>query len=155
MILLRIFLYAMLILTLLSGCVFGTGNVTKGDLWEERQIKRIRPGLTSQMELMRILGPPVAIARQGQSIVFPPPEKGGDGSIEIESDTFFELFRDRMEFKREHVIYYYFRVEGRINTVNFFDISVKSSFRERIDRLWVLVDERSRLVEHFILLRGK
>src|SRR5574341_674318 len=97
---------AVLVVLCLSGCLIGGRYQADEPIGEER-VARIRPGQTSIREVLTWLGPPVAIARSGRTVIFPPPSMGKSGSLEMRSDVFFELFSLGRELREEEAVYYY------------------------------------------------
>ncbi len=140
-----------LILLGLSGCFYGGRYLVDEPIGEER-IERIRPGQTSIREVMTWLGPPLAIARTGKTVIFPPPSMSKSGYREMQSDVFFELFSDH-RLREEEVVYYY--DASRQSSLGVFVIMIfinigGSTERVKAERLWLLVDERTGTIEDYV-----
>lgn len=143
---------AVLIALCLSSCLIG-GRYLADEPIGMKRAERIRPGQTSIREVMTWLGPPEAIARSGKTIIFPPPSIGKSGSLEMDSDVFFELFSSGRELREEEAVYYY--DASRRSSLGAIMILIIINFggqtdRVEAERLWLLVDERTGTVEDYV-----
>jgi len=141
-----------LILLCLSGCLIG-GQYLADEPIGKKGVERIRPGQTSVRVVLTWLGPPVAIARSGRTVIFPPPSMGKSGYFEMHSDAFFELFSPGRELREEEVVYYY--DASRKSSLGVFVIMIVINFagetdRVKVERLWLLVDERAGIIEDYV-----
>ena len=84
------------------------GSYEVGEPFGEDQIKKIQPGKTTRQEILEMFGPPVAVAKKGKVMKIPSLGQRKEGSEEIDSDTFFELFSTTHELTANHIIYYYY-----------------------------------------------
>lgn len=141
------------ILLCLSGCVVIGGERLADEPIGKKWVEMIRPGQTHIREIMTRLGSPVAIARQRQTMVFPPPGMGKRGYLEIQPDAFFELFSSNRILREEEVVYYYQSSRKTDSGLFMFFIVINGGgVVERInaERLWLLVNERTGLIEDFV-----
>lgn len=142
----------LILLFLSEGCLFG-GRYLADEPIGKKQVERVRPGQTSIREVLTWLGPPAAIARSGKTVIFPPPSMGKNGSLEMRSDVFFELFSSGRELRKEEVVYYY--DASRQSSLGVIVILIVINFggqteRAKVERLWLLVDERSGIIEDYV-----
>ncbi len=142
-----------LILLCLSGCCLIGGQYLADEPIGKKRVERISPGQTSIREVLTWLGPPAAIARSGKTVIFPPPSSGKSGSLEMNSDAFFELFSSGRTLREEEVVYYY--DASRKSSLGGLVIMILINFggqtdRVKIERLWLLVDERTGTIEDYV-----
>jgi hypothetical protein len=98
----------------------------------------------------------MAIAVQGEVTAVPSPAVTGGGSVrtreyhEIQADPFFELFSTRHALTEYHRVYYYY---DAWNTTTSFVLvlAIYETGKTTIDQLWVLVNEKTGLVEDYVL----
>ncbi len=143
---------AVLVLPCLAGCFFGGRYLSDEPIGRER-VGSILPGRTSSREVLTRLGPPVAIARSGKTIIFPPPSLGKSGYLEMDSDAFFELFSLGRELRKDEVVYYYDSSSESSLGVLVITIIINiggQTDRVKVERLWLLVDERTGIVEDYV-----
>jgi hypothetical protein len=119
--------------------------------------QKIQPGRTTVREVLKWLGPPAAIAQKGKTVVFPAPSIGRTDSLEMQSDGFFELFSSDRSLREHEVVYYFdasressFGVIGILIIVNFGG----QTDRAKVERLWLLVDESTGIVEDYLYRSG-
>jgi hypothetical protein len=141
----------LILLCLSGGCFFGSRYQADEPIGKGR-VERIRPGQTSIREVLTWLGPPVAIARSGKNVIFPP-SLGKSGSLEMRSDVFLELFSSRRELREEEIVYYY--DASCQSSLGAFVILIVINIggqtdRVKVERLWLLVDERAGVVEDYV-----
>ncbi len=142
-----------LILLCLSGCCLIGGQYLADEPIGEKRAARISPGQTSIREVLTWLGPPAAIARSGRTVIFPPPSPNRSGSLEMNSDAFFELFSTGRALREEEVVYYY--DASRKSSLGGFVIMILINFggqtdRVKVERLWLLVDEKTGTIEDYV-----
>jgi hypothetical protein len=142
-----------LVLLCLSGCCLIGGQYLVDEPIGKKRVERIRPGQTSIREVLTWLGPPAAIARNGKTVIFPPPSMGKSGYLEMNSDAFFELFSPGRELREEEVVYYY--DPSRQSSLGALVIMIVINFggqtdRVKVERLWLLVDERTGTIEDYV-----
>lgn len=141
-----------LILLSLSGCCLIGGQYLADEPIGKKVVERTRPGQTSVREVLTRLGPPIAIARQGQTMVFPPPAVGTSGFLDVPSDSFFELFSSNRLLGEEEVVYYY--QASRVTTSGFLMILLLvngggQTERVKAEQLWLLVNEKTGIIEDY------
>jgi hypothetical protein len=151
------YLIAVLALACLSGCVLIGGHYLHDEPIGEKRVDVIRPGETKIQQVLMRLGPPIAIARPGQTVVFPGQDTG-------RSDTFFELFSSNRTFNKDEVIYYYqalrressgliviglglYLITGAEDPMLILFNGGGETDRNEAERLWLLVNEKTGLIE--------
>jgi len=142
-----------LILLCLSGCCLIGGQYLADEPIGTKRVERISPGQTSIREVLTWFGPPAAIARKGSTVIFPPPSPGKSGYLEMNADAFFELFSPGRTLREEEVIYYY--DASRKSSLGGLVIMILINFggqtdRVKVERLWLLADERTGLIEDYV-----
>ena len=97
-------------------------------------VNKIKRGLTTKDETLKLFGPPTAIARKGKTMTLPPPGHLKTGYIEVDSDTFFEPFSLKFKNTDKHIVYYYYHptVWGSES------------------RLWIYINQTNRIVDDYI-----
>jgi hypothetical protein len=142
----------------LGGClIIPSPNQHTGNEVPEQQVKTIQPGKTTKQELFALFGAPMAIAAQGEeTAILAPTELRGVGKVpesrkyyEIPADTMFELFSARHTLTEyDRVYYYYYATSWMLEVL--FPLVVSKSGETTIDRLWVLMNERTGIVEDYV-----
>ena len=130
--------------------------IRTGEPLDESRINHIRRGETTKHEILESLGPPIAIAVRDETVTIQSPTLWIYGSLkrggyyEIQSDTFFELFSWQHELNDYHRVYYYYSTLSK--TVAFVMLlAVYARGWTDIDELWLLVNERTGVVEDYVL----
>jgi hypothetical protein len=138
-----------------GGCYIPPGASKGGRLIPEASVKALRPGVTTKGELFERFGPPAAVLAPGETAeLFP--EDGRNvsirpwgASVRMDADAVFELFppatAEVAEYRRIH---FFRRSKGDTATLMLV-FWIDSGHRIDTDRLWVLVDERTRTVEDY------
>ncbi len=149
--------FAALVLLYASGCA-PIVPLTTGEPLRKDKLETIIPGKTTKQDLFERFGPPTAIARRHEIIAIPASTNHKAGSAtsfkgipieyRLQSDTFFELFAGR-ELGEYHRIYYYEYVKSSL-TGYIFVIAYYESGETETDRLWLLVNEKTGIVEDFV-----
>ncbi len=136
----------------LTGCMYGRRYIHNEPIGQER-IEGFKPGQTTVRDVLTKLGPPAAIARGKRTIIFPLPTINKSSNREMQSDAFFELFSLGRELRDEEVVYYYDASRtsslGGIVILIFLNIGGDTN-RIEVDRLWLLVNERTGFVEDYV-----
>lgn len=135
---------------LAAGCMFG--SINQADITQLAKFTPedvIKPGQTTRQEIIAALGPPLALARQGvKTTVF-----FGDTYLPMSSsrtpEVYFELFRDRLALRDNHVIYYY-RSASSYASESFVIFAMSRTVKLHIKSLWVLVDDDTGIVQDYI-----
>jgi len=126
------------------------GGKYKGEeSFHEDQIKMILPGKTTKQEILLWFGPPLAIARKGKVMKIPSPDVQKTSSYELDSDTFLELFSGKHEITENHIVYYYTYSETK-GTGAFILFAGTDSSRLIVDKLWILINRETGIVEDYM-----
>lgn len=125
---------AVIILMCLSGCIIGAKYLDDEPIGKEKVVK-IRSGQTPIMDIMTRLGPPETIARHGQN------------------SAFLELFTSNRKLNEEEAVYYY-HASRKVNS-GFIVVLILINgggltHRIQAERLWMLVNERTGLIEDYV-----
>ncbi|MGE5284962.1 MAG: hypothetical protein ACM3OG_08335 [Actinomycetota bacterium] len=114
------------------------------------RIREIRRGVTTRQEILERFGPPVAVARHGSTMVYPPPGRTKQGRVEVPSDAFFELFSTGHAPMDSEIVYFY--DASRFEATGILVIPIGSySTRVAVERLWLFIDERKGIVQEYVL----
>lgn len=130
------------------------GPLRTGEPIRDKQVIMVKPGKTTKKELLEWLGAPMAIAVRDEITVIPSVTGSLVGSLrrgyyKINSDTFFELFSADHELSEYHRVYYYRYVAAK-KTGYFALFAVYESGKTMTDNLWVLVNEKTGVVEDYV-----
>ena len=138
-----------------GGCYIPPGASKGGRLIPEASVRALRPGVTTKGELFDRFGPPAAVLAPGETAVLSPendfnvPARPWGTSVRADADAVFELFppatAEAAEYRRIH---FFRRSEGDAATLVLI-FWTDSRHRTDTDRLWALVDERTRIVEDY------
>ncbi len=133
-----------------AGCYMGERYIAE-EPFSEQAIAEMRQGGMTKRDVLLWFGPPVAVARKGTIMTFPPPGIRKEGWQNMQSDAFFELVPPRPGNADGRIIYYYYAPRITMNGV--FSLLIASGYTRRIktDELWFLIDERTGKVEDFVL----
>jgi hypothetical protein len=143
-------------LVCLPGCVLIGGHYLHDEPIGEKQVDVIRPGETKIQQVLTRLGPPIAIARPGKTVVYTSPNK-------VQSDTFYELFASNRKLDENEVVYYYqalhqetsgliviglglFLVTGAEDPMLILLNGGGVTDRNEAERLWLLVNDKTGLI---------
>jgi len=146
---------ALVLLLAGGGCYIPPGASKGGRLIPEESVKALRPGVTTKGELFERFGPPAAVLAPGETAALFPEDgrnvlvRPWEASVLMDADTVFELFTPATaEGADDRRIHFFRRSEGDTATLMLV-FWVDSGHRTDTDRLWVLVDERTRTVEDY------
>ncbi len=141
------------------GCVVPTIPLKTGEPIREDRLVTLTPGTTTKQDLLEQFGPPTAIIAQHEIVAIPTPSVWNAGppvsfrmisrDYRFQSDTFFELFASGRETGEYHRIYYYDYVVSS-KTGHIFLVAFYESGETETDRLWVLVNEKTGVVEDYV-----
>lgn len=136
----------------LGGCLPSFALRT-GEPIGDNQVKTIVPGATSKSELLERFGAPAAIVARGEVVVTDAPStwaapSRAQTSCAFEADTFFELFPKVPGLDEYRRIYYFRHVVSR-KMIVFMLLALHEGGGTTSNRLWVLVNEKSGIVEDF------
>lgn len=146
------FAQAVFLLVCLEGCVVGSVQVDKkltGEL-----IKKIEPGKTVKGDVLEWFGPPNVLARQGKMVKVPSTDPKNPGLQEMDSELLFELFSVKHQIADHHIVYYYVDVEASMGGA-YLLIAIAASTTVKQDRLWILINQNTGIVEDYVFRRGK
>ncbi len=143
----KIFLAALLATSLL-GCV-ATGVPLRTE-----QVKSIVPGKSTKNDLLDMFGAPASIASRNETLTLPSPAimkkpLSNRFSYKLRADTFFTLFPPVDEY---HRIYYFYRAVSYTYPV-WYILYFGENGKTKTDRLWVLVNEKTGLIEDYAFKR--
>jgi hypothetical protein len=138
----------------LEGCYMGEHYVA-GEPFSEQALAGIKQGTMTKRDVLQWFGPPVAVARRGTTMTFPPAGMRTEGWEDIQSDTFFELFPTKGGNGDDSIVYYYYAPQ--IRTGGIFSILIAGGYTRRIvtDEVWLLIDEQTGRIEDFVLRTGE
>jgi hypothetical protein len=137
----------------LGGCYMGEHYIA-GEPFSEKALADLEEGTMTKQDVLQWFGPPVAVARRGSTMTFPPAGMRNEGWEDIQSDVFFELFPAKAGHV-DRIIYYYHAPQITMNGV--FSILIAGGYTRRIvtDELWILINERTGTIEAFVLKIGE
>ena len=144
-------------LCVLPGCL--TLFKYSGTEIKAAQVAQIQPGKTLKRDALEWFGAPMTISARGEIVVVPKasvPDK--EYRIPriltvVNSDTFFDLFSPEVEFTEYHRVYYFYFSESRDLTY-YFLVAKYNEIDTKFDKLWLLVDERTGIVEDYFFKEG-
>ena len=144
-------------LCLLPGCL----NLFKysGTEIKENRVAQILPGKTLKRDALEWFGTPMTISARDELVVVPKasiPDKEyrvPRRPTIVNSETFFDLFSSDVEFTKYHRVYYFYFSENR-NLMFFLFLAKYDEINTRFDKLWLLVDERTGIVEDYFFKEG-
>lgn len=144
-------------LCLMPGCL--TLFKYSGSEIKEARVAQIQPGKTLKRDALEWFGAPMVISARDEIVVVP---KASIPDREyrvprrptiVNSDTFFDLFYSRVEFTEYHRVYYFYFSESRDLTY-YFLVAKYNEIETKFDKLWLLVDERTGIVEDYFFKQG-
>ncbi len=141
-----------------AGCVPAIPLRT-GVYLKDSEVAQIAPRRTTKKELFELLGAPMAIVANGETASIPSPTVWRGGGIqhggyqEIQADAVFELFSQHA-LTEYHRVYYYFYAVSQ-HTAIILVLAVLESSDTDIDKLWVLVNERTGVVEDYVFRKAE
>ena len=154
------YLFFALILMSLSGCFLP--YPIKEELEtpiDKEELKNIERGKTTNLEIIEWLGPPDAIARTGTTMKVPPLGPRKEGSLNVNSQDFLDLFSEKHTITPKHIVYYYetsaFHGTGAVMVVvtpygGSGGSGPISPLRLMESRLWILIDTETGHVVDYI-----
>lgn len=146
-----------LALCLLPGCL--TLYKYSGTEIKVSRVAQIQPGKTLKKQAFEWFGAPVAISARGEIVRVPKvsvPDKEyrvPRRPTLVESDTFFELFDSDIELTEYHRVYYFYFSESR-ELMYFLMVAMYDEIDTNLDKLWLLVDERTGIVDDYFFRKG-
>ena len=145
------FAQAVFLLVCLEGCVMMSVQMDKkltGDL-----IEKIEPGKTAKGQILDWFGPPNVLARKGKVVKVPSVDPKNPGMQEIDSELLFEMFSVKHQIGDHHIVYYV-DVEAGGGGV-FLLVGMAMSTTVKQDRLWILINQNTGIVEDYFFRKGK
>jgi len=146
-----------LFLCLMPGCI--TLFKYSGTEIKAVRVAQIQPGKTHKRDALEWFGAPMAISARGEVVAIPKastPDKEyrvPRRPTVVASDTFFELFSPEVEFTKYHRVYYFYFSESR-NLMYFLFLAKYDEIETKFDKLWLLVNERTGIVEDYFFKEG-
>ena len=146
---------------LLSGCIWPIWG-SSGTPIETEQLNKIQPGKTTINEVFEWIGAPTAILASNEFYPIRMPQtyaKYAGSSLQssiqssIQSDTFFELFSSQHQFHEYHRVYY-FHYAFSISMYYGGVIVNVETHKTKFDKLWLLVNEKTGIVEDYKFRKG-
>lgn len=121
-------------------------------------VSQIQPGKTLKKDALEWFGAPMAISALDEIVMVP---KAGIPDVYrvprrltvVESDTFFELFAPEVELTEYHRVYYFYFSESR-ELMFFLILAMYDQIDTKFDKLWLLVDEKTGIVEDYFFKQG-
>lgn len=144
-------------LNILPGCL--TLFKYSGTEIKAARVAQIQPGKTLKRDALEWFGAPMTISARGEIVVIPKasvPDKEyrvPRRPTVVESDTFFDLFSPEVEFTEYHRVYYFYFSESR-ELMYFLILAMYDEIETKFDKLWLLVDERTGIVEDYFFKEG-
>ena len=130
---------------LLAGINFwGCRSVEYGIAFDEEEIERIHLGKTTKEEILGWFGPPNAMATKGKIFQFAS-SSAGSKAEPISNEILFELFSGKHQLANHHSVYFY-STSGTAGG----EVLYMSDTSPDINKLWVLVNQESGLVEDYV-----
>ncbi len=147
--------FALLVMASLSltGCCMVSANYRGDEAIGRESVQKIRCGKTTSQDIVTRLGPPLVIARKGKSMKFSAPRMATVRFVERSSEPFLELFSMDRALRDTEAVYYYRATER--NETGFLMILLLVNFGSNVnevqtEHLWLLIDERSGIVEDVV-----
>lgn len=144
------------VLLCLTACVPIVSNVRTGALLPEDRVRAIHDGKTTRRDVLDALGPPlVAVRRERPMVRMPDVGLRRSGGSDVPAAWFFDRFAEARPLGADHVVYYYRAHELRTHGHGVYvsapggggPIPFGSSDESSEDRLWILLNDRTGLVE--------
>ena len=146
-----------LFLSFLTGCI--TLFKYSGTEIKASRVAKIKPGETLKRDALEWFGAPITISAPGELIVIPKastPDKEyrvPRRATIVESDTFFDLFASEIEITEYHRVYHFYFSESR-ELMYFLMVATYDEIDTRFDKLWLLINEKTGVVEHYFFRPG-
>ncbi len=143
------FVVGFFILICFAGCTISKQYLSDEPI-DKKEAERIRPGETSVREALTLLGPPIAIARHGHNMVFPP--RATNAALFLDADSFLELFSSNRVLREEEVVYYYKASREKLSAFFVFFLVINGggyTEQTEVQQLWLLVNEKTGIIEDY------
>jgi len=134
---------------ILSGCMSFSAH--SGTPIEQEQLEKLRPGKTTKYEIFERIGPPMSVASRNELISIPAPFQRIQkiASIPQSSEAWFELFSSVRNLNEYHRVYYFYYAKSKKKSAFGFTDSTETDF----DKLWLLVNEQTGIVEDYKVIK--
>ena len=144
---------AVAVAALLLGACLPAATLRTGQSIGDDRVRAIVPGTTTKGDLLESFGAPAAILARGEVAVVDVPSTWAapdrsEYSGSFDADTLYELFPKAPGSDEYRRIYYFRHVVSR-KTIFFMLVAVYGRGDTTSDRLWVLVDEKTGIVEDY------
>ncbi len=139
-------------LLILAGCIISANHRADEAIGTER-VQKIRCGKTTRQDIVTQLGPPLVIARKGKSTLYPAPRLAALRFADRSSEPFLELFSTARALRDDEAVYYYRATERSEAGFLMFLLLINlagSGNEVETEHLWLLVDEKSGIVEDVV-----
>ena len=127
----------------MCGCFVARENVLADEALPGEHIRGIRRGATTRQEILERFGPPVAVARRGNPMVNP-------------AETSFELFSTGRSLRDTEIVYYY--DSSRLKATGVLIVPLVGGGYHKsetvVERLWLLIDDGTGIVEDYVFRGG-
>ncbi len=130
------------------------GCVTTGTAIRTERVKAIIPGETTKSDLLNMFGAPASVSARDETLTLSSTAIMGKAfsnrfSFRLRADTFFALFASADEY---HRVYYFFHAVSYTYPV-WYILYFGENGKTKTDRLWVMVDEHTGIVENYAFKR--
>jgi len=155
-------LWKVIVLLTLSFCLL-PGCLTlfkySGTEIKVARVAQIQPGKTLKKEALEWFGAPMTISARDEMLTVP---KANIPDNEyrvprrptvVNTNTLFDLFTSDAELTKYHRVYYFYFSESRDLTYYLLVVQY-DEIDTRFDKLWLLVDERTGIVEDYFFKQG-
>lgn len=145
---------ALMLVFMLASCYLPSPSFRTGRYISKTQLDRIEPGVTTKQQLLDAFGLPMGIATRDEDLYVQRPVQWMGSiplrwGIDIQSGgSMFEFFARKEELSPEHRVYYFYRASGKQRAI-FLLVYIHEKSWVEIDRLWVLVNEETGIVEDY------
>jgi hypothetical protein len=144
-------------LCILPGCL--TFFKYSGSEIKAIRVSQIKPGKTLKRDALEWFGAPMVISARDEIVVVPKASVPDNEyriprrPTVVNSDTFFDLFSSKVELTEYHRVYYFYFSESRDLTY-YFLVAKYDKIETKFDKLWLLIDERTGIVEDYFFKEG-
>ena len=124
---------------LVGGCFVAVGRERSEPPLDRGLIEKIRPRTTTAAEILQWFGPPAMIARQSSA----------QHASAADTAPLLELFAAKRPLGDQHVVYFYHSAARR-EVAGGVLLAAGVHSRAVVDRLWILIDKQSGLVDDYV-----
>ncbi|MEN8302454.1 MAG: hypothetical protein ABFQ64_00115 [Campylobacterota bacterium] len=143
------------VLQLFHGCAVVGYKEEYGGQLDVKKFKNIKLNEMSKQEVIDVLGPPTAIARKNGSVMYIPNPSTGSADAK-QPEVFLELFSMKQTLGEEYMVYYYHSItQSGLDVAILLPIIGHGSSETTFERLWILINERTKKVEDYIFKEEK